>query len=544
MRKLSYVTAALLVSACAVGPNYEKPSFAMPSFWPWQSNADNSTQRPTGENVDLVTSNWWKQFNDPALTALVEEGVKNNADILVAASRVAQARAALQLSEANLYPEIGVQGDFTRTSNSNEARFGAFNAVSKPFNNFGVAAVLDYELDLWGRLRRARESDRAQLLSVEANRDAVDLAVASDIATGYFNLRALDAQIKVTKETIESRTEALRYQETQYNVGSVNGLTFRQAEAELADAQAQLPMLEQGRVEQQNAIAILLGRTPQEIVEQQIALGKTVDELPTTPVVPTELPSSLMERRPDIMSAEQNLKSANADIGVAKAEYFPRISLSGLLGLGAADSDRVLRASARRWNTGVTVAGPLLDFGRRSSNVRGAEARREEALQTYGQTVRLAFRDVLNALSAESTSAARETAQQKHIASRSEALKLAEVRYKSGYSNYLEVLDAQRFLYQAQLQRITARRDRLISAVNIYKSLGGGWSNGQWIVMPDSEPATKRILTENEAETVPAITAAPAVTPKKSVQSDLPPGEFDELFNQEKTRILNQKDKK
>lgn len=473
MRKLSFV-AALMLSACAAGPDYEKPTLSLPTMWPWQHEAPAAEQK----TVDAVTKDWWNQFNDPALTALVEEGITKNADALIAASRVAQARASLGVSEANLYPEFSVQGNTTRTSNSGEARFGGFAASpsSKPFNDFGVAAVLNYELDLWGRLRRARESDRAQLLSVQANRDAIDLAVASDIATGYFNLRSLDAQIKVTKETIISRKESLRYQNAQYTVGSVNGLTFRQAEAELAAAEGQLPILEQARLEQENALAILIGRSPQEIVEGKIVLGKTVDELPTTPLVPTNMPSTLLERRPDIEAAEQGLISANADIGEAKADYFPRVSLTGLLGLSASETGRVLRNSAREWNVAANVTGPLIDFGRRSSVVKGAEARKEEARITYEQAVRIAFRDVLNALSSEKTSALRETSQQKQISSRSEALSIAQKRYKAGYSNYLEVLDAQRLLYQAQLDRIDARRDRLTSAVNIYKALGGGWS--------------------------------------------------------------------
>lgn len=509
MRKLTPLIAILMLSACAVGPDYQKPEIATPSFWPW-NHPDKAADRPAAEALDTISRDWWTQFNDPALSAMIEEGLSGNADLLIAAARVSQARAALGLSQANLYPEIGLQGNATRTSNSDEARFGGFNANSKPFNDFGVSAVLNYELDLWGRLRRARESDRAQLLSVQANRDAVDLAVSSDIATGYFNLRSLDAQIKVTRETIASRQAALDYQKKQYNVGSVNGLTFRQAEAELADAQAQLPMLEQARLEQQNALSILLGRNPKEIVEGQLAMGKTVDELPTTPLVPAELPSTLLDRRPDLVAAEQNLVAANADIGAAKADYFPRVSLSGLIGLGAADSDRVLRSSARKWNAGANITNPLIDFGRRKSAVEGAEARKQEALISYEQSVRLAFRDVVNALSAESTAARREIAQSKQITSRSEALKIAESRYKSGYSNYLEVLDAQRFLYQAQLQRIAARRDRLTAAVNIYKSLGGGWSrNG-------------------------APIAAPA-------RVDLAKSEFDALFNSEKSRIMGQK---
>lgn len=481
--KTSSVMMAVLLSAtmlagCAVGPDYQRPETDTSFQWPWQSQEKKTTTYAPKE-LDEVSQTWWESFNDPALTALVEEGQKNNADMLRAAANVSQARAMLTSSNADLYPSIDINGNATRTSNSREGRFGGFATNSKPFNDFGVSAVLNYELDLWGRLRRASEGARAELLATEANRDAIQLAVVSDIAMGYFNLRALDAQIDVTRQTIQSRQSAYNYQKKQFDLGSVNTLTFKQAEAELASAQASLPTLEQARVEQENALAVLLGRSPKEIVTGKIATGKSVDALPSSPMVPVNMPSTLLERRPDIMAAEQNLVAANADIGVAKADYFPRLSLGALIGLSASETDRVFRASARRWQTGATLAMPLVDFGKTRAGVESAEARKEIALADYQQTIRSSFAEVLNAISAEKTSTAREAAQSRQARSLAESVRLSELRYKSGYSNYLEVLDAQRQLYTAQLARITAKRDRLTSAVNLYKSLGGGWAPKQ-----------------------------------------------------------------
>lgn len=471
------LVAALLVSvslaACAVGPDYKKPATDLPQEWPWHKEA---AMTNGGSPQDVIAPNWWQEFQDPALTALIEEGLDANADLVTAAARVSQARAMLTIKEADLYPSLDAQANASRTSNSEMARMGGFALNSKPFNDFGLGAVLNYELDLWGRLRRSKESAKAQLLSVKANRDAIRLAVVSNIAISYFNLRALDAQLDITNNTIASRKDALEFQRKQYDMGGENALTFHQAEAELADAQAQKPALEQARLEQETALSVLLGRSPRDILDGVINAGKSVDTLSVVPKLPNDLPSTLLERRPDIYAAEQSLVAANADIGVAKADYFPRLSLSSLLGLNATDIDNVLKSHARRWQLAGTASVPLVDFGKRSANVESAEAGRDIALAGYEQTVRVAFKEVIDALSSETTSTARERAQIRQMTSRAESLRLSDLRYKSGYSNYLEVLDAQRFLHTAQLARVTAKRDRLIAVVNLYRSLGGGWS--------------------------------------------------------------------
>lgn len=485
------LVASLLVSvsvmACSVGPDYKRPATDAPMVWPWQQ--DQHAPQQDGASVDVIALDWWRSFHDPALDALIAEGLQANADLLVAASRVAQARAMLTIREADLYPSLGSQAGASRTANSEESALGA-GGSTRPYNDFSLGMVLNYELDLWGRLRRANESARAQLLSVKANRDAIRLAVISNIATGYFNLRALDAQIAITDQTIASRQDALEFQRKQYDVGGENALTYHQAEAELADAQARKPALEQARTEQETALSVLLGRSPRALVEQAVARvdsgdsmdetgGKTLDEISAVPQFPAEMPSTLLTRRPDIYEAEQNLVSANADIGVARADYFPRLSLSALLGLNAMEADNLFSSSARRWQVGAAASVPLVDFGKRRASVESAEAARDAALARYAQTVRTAFKEVVDAMSAEKTSAAREEADARQLASRAETLRLSDIRYKSGYSNYLEVLDAQRFLYQAQMARVTARRDRLVAMVNLYRSLGGGWHSGE-----------------------------------------------------------------
>lgn len=474
MRKASLLF-ALMLSSCAVGPDYKMSSFAMPQAWPWQKADSVDPEIVRQENI--VAADWWKSFNDPQLSALVKEGMAANADLLRAASRVAQARALVSSRQADFFPSISAQGQGLRTSRSAEAVIiPGFNGISKPINDFGIAAVLNYELDLWGRLRRANKSARAQLLASEGNRDAIRIAIASEIAQSYFNLRSLDAQIDITKNEITARREALRFQETQYRLGGENGLTFRQAQAELQAALASAPALEQARNEQETALAVLLGRTPKAIVEEKIVAGKSIDALPAAPILPAVLPSTLLQRRPDIQSAEQSLIAANAEIGVARANYFPVVSLTGLLGLNSSQTDRLLRGSARNWQAGATLAGPIVDFGRTGALVNTAKAQREEALADYQQTIRQAFKQVLDTISAQRTSEAREKAQTAQVNARSETLRLANARYKAGYSNYLEVLDAQRLLYQSQLERVIAKRDRLIAEVNLYKALGGGWS--------------------------------------------------------------------
>lgn len=505
MRKLPLI-AMLLVTACKVGPDYETTAIDFPDSW----MVSNSQQ------AQPIPLDWWKGFDDATLTAMVEEGLKNNGDIALAAARVSEARALLQVSESDLYPTLTYEGGATRNSQSSEARFGGLGSIpSKPYNNFSLSAVLDYELDLWGRIRRSNEAARATLLAEKTNADAVQLAVASDIASGYFNLLALDAQLRITEQTIASRQAGFEYQEKQFKAGAIDSLTYRQAEAELAVAQATLPTLQQARVEQENALSVLLGRSPRELMEKRLSGTQALAALPVPPVMPADAPSTLLERRPDLVSAEQQLIASNAAIGVAKADYFPVISISGLLGLSSAEIDRTFRNSARTWNIGANMAGPILDIGRIGGNVDAAKARKAQAMATYQQTVRNAFSEALSALHRIETSAARTVALQRQVNARAESMQVASLRYDAGYSNHLDLLDAQRFLYQAQLDEVEAQRDRLTATVTLYKALGGGWGN--------KETPAKATPTPNKEEMAPATPATLTEAEKMTAEPDVIP---------------------
>ncbi len=490
MRKLSLL-ASLLLSACMVGPDYAMPSFELPSSW---------TDKAPSEG-EMATTKWWEDFNDPALNALEEEGLTANADIALAAARVAEARAILRLTDADLYPTLSAQAGARRTGPSDQSRQGAFGG-SKPYNDFSVAAVLDYEIDLWGKLRRGSESAQAQLLSEKANRDAVRLAVASDIATNYFNLRALDSQLAITRDTITSRQNGFDYQKKQYDAGAIDVLSFRRAEAELAAAEATLPMLEQARVEQQNALSVLLGRSPKAIVEAPLAKQEHIANLPVPPTLPANAPSTLLQRRPDIAAAEQQLVAANAQIGVAIADYYPNLSLSALLGLASADIDNLMKGSARAWDAGATSVLPVLDFGRTGGNVDAAKARTEQALVNYQQVVRLAFADVSNALNRLETTQAQLDAQTRKVKANEETFRVAGLRYDAGYATQLDQLDAQRQLFQAQLNQISAMQERLSAVVTLQKAIGGGWN------VPEDAPTTAPAEAEVPAP-APEISKAP-----------------------------------
>ncbi len=470
MRKLPLLLALPLLASCAVGPDYQKPDTALPSFWKFFNPT------PQARPMNAEEQAWWNSYKDPVLSQLVDEALKANADVTLAAARLTQARAGADYAQANRLPTLSAQGTATRVGNSEESFAGRISPfASKPYNNFALAAVLDYEVDLWGRFARASESARAQLLSSEANQQAVRLAVQAEVANSYFNLRALDEQLKVAENTVKTRQDAFTFKNAQYQGGNINALVFQQAQAELAAAQAVVPQIRQLRNEQESSIGVLLGRSPKEIVEANLSRDLSISDLPLPPVLPPELPSELMEQRPDIRAAEQALVSANADIGVAKADYFPRLSLSGLLGLNSTDADRLLRGSARNWQIGGGLTGPLFDFGRVGANVEAAKGRKDEALVAYQQTVRVAFKEAIDAMSAQANTAERVDALTVQAKAGEEALRVASLRYDAGYSDNLEVLDAQRTLFQAQLDRISAQRDRLTASVNLFKALGGGW---------------------------------------------------------------------
>ncbi len=472
----------LVLSSCGIiGPNYHRPLVDTPDNWAMGGVGPNADEAQQKQQQEKLQAGWWKNYNDPVLESLIKEGMAANSDLEVAAARVSQAQAQADYASANRLPLIGIEGDASRgAASANSLTTGAAAAGgSKPVNAFSLAGTLDYELDLWGRLARASESARAELLSADYNKAAVELAVSSQIAASYFNLRALDAQVEITEQTIKAREDEYGIEKKQFDIGQSNGLTFRQAESELASTRAVLPQLRQQREEQLSALSVLLGRTPKQIAEGAIARGSDIDTLPVPPVapplVPGDLPSTLLERRPDIAAAEEQLASSTAEIAVARAEYFPRISLSALAGLSSIQAGKLFNSNAHTWSIGADAVGPLIDFGRTNADVDLAKGVRDEDLATYKQTIRTAFKDARDALAAQGNTAERQQAEGARVDALAEALRLSKLRYDAGYSSNLEVLDSQRGLYEAQLDRIDAKLQRLVASINLYKALGGGW---------------------------------------------------------------------
>ena len=415
---------------------------------------------------------WWKEYRDPALQILVEEALANNGDLDVAAARVQQAQAQYKYAFGNQFPLLSAGGIATRSKLGFPNNFLLTN---KPVNLSFFGGMLSYEVDLWGKLASASQAAKAALLATGYNRDAVKLAIASATAQLYFNILALDADIRITQDTIRSREESYQIVKQQYDREATNGLVLRQSEAELESTRARLPKLLEQKDKAESSLSVLLGRSPRDVIEGRITRGAGIDALPVPPVTPVKLPSTLLERRPDIAAAEEALIASNFNIGVARAAYFPTISLSKLLGISNVDIQNLYRGTMTGWLMGATLAGPVIDFGRTGSGVDLALAKKQELVASYKNAVRSAFKDVKDALSEQTNSQNEEQAQAKEEKAVKEALRLATIRYMSGYSSYIEVLDAQRNLYGAQIGLIATKLKRLNASVNLYKALGGGW---------------------------------------------------------------------
>ena len=454
----------LSLGGCSLAPDFMKPETPVPENW--------SSARLAA--AEKISTDWWRSFDDPALVALVEEALGANNDLQLAAARVAEARALLTGQQAERYPLLEVEGAAVRQEPSEETDTAGTRG-GQPFNDLQVSGVLSYELDLWGRLANASEAARARLLASAANREAVRLAVIGEVANGYFNLRALDRQIEIAERTVASRRESVALQRTRFEGGDVDELALRQAESELAAAESELPRLRQQRTRQRNALAVLLGRNPHRIIKDDITVADAIDAINAPASVPAGRPADLIVRRPDIAAAEQELLATNAEIGVARAAFLPRISFVGLLGLQSASGGDLLQGSASAWQLGGSLVGPLLDFGRAEALVNQAEARQRQALITYRQTTQTAFQEVLDALAGMRRAEERLQAQARQVAALRSTAELARLRFEGGISSYLEVLDAERSLFTTELDLVETQRDRLQSAVDLYRALGGGW---------------------------------------------------------------------
>ena len=453
---LTLLTAVL--AGCTVGPDYQRPDLALPEQWP----------EPVRLSMDeqLQWANWWQRYQDPVLDQLVSQALSDNLQARIALVRIQEARAQLGLAEANRWPTIDAQLGASR---------GETTPDSGPRTLYSIAGVLGYEADLWGRLSRATESAQAQLLQVSVTEEALRLSLVTDVATTYFSLRAAERQVRTAEATIESRRQAFSLEESRFRNGASTELALRQSEAELAQAQAQLPQLQRQAAQLRRALAILVGAEAERVISPEALPEVQLTQIAFDTRLPQRLPSELLERRPDIRAAEAGLMAANANIGVAKAAWFPRLNFAASVGGGASELGDVFSSAGVLWQLSGSLLAPLFDFGRRQALYDTAVARRDIAELQYRATIRDAFREVGDAWTLLQTATARLEALNRQVAALSTSVDLAQRRYENGYSALLEVLDARRALFAAELAQSEAVRDRLAATATLFKALGGGW---------------------------------------------------------------------
>ena len=462
MRKiLFFLSLILIASSCMVGPNYQRPEVDTPQTWRFEEK----------EAKDAANTAWWEQFNDPVLNDLIQTALRENKDVQIAAARVEEFAGLYGTTRAALFPQIGAGAGYGRQRTSELTGPSPLEdtGVNPTFNSSELFLNAAWEIDLWGKLRRATEAARANLLSTEEARRTVILTLVSSVANSYINLRGLDKQLEITKQTAKNYKEGYDIFKLRFQYGIVSEIEVSQAKSQYEQALANIPLFEKFIAQQENALSVLLGRNP-----GPISRGKTIDEL-MLPVVPAGLPSDILVNRPDIRQAEQNLIAANANIGVAKALYFPSISLTGLLGLASNDLSDLFKGPAKTWSWAVPVAAPIFTGGAIAGQVKSAEAVQQQSLLTYQQAIQTAFREVDDALVDQKRTREQLDALVQQVGSLRKYANLAWLRYENGYTSYLEVLDAESRLYNAELVHTNAQGTLFQSLVNLYKAMGGGW---------------------------------------------------------------------
>jgi len=464
MKKLAAFMAAMvsssLVVGCSVGPNYHRPVVQPPTAY--RDLSENpQAQAQAASYADLP---WWQVFQDPQLQELIRTALKQNYDLQLATERINAARAQVAISRSRLFPQVQGNGDFSGGKEHN------FQTKS---NFLLLTADAAFQLDFFGRLRRATEASRAELLATEDARQTVILTLVSDVASAYFSLLQLDLQLQITRETVKTQQDSVKLTNLRVEHGVATRLDVLQAQQVLDSANAQIPDLERRIAQEENAISILLGNYP-----QAVPRGRALVEQPLPPEVPPGMPSSLIERRPDIREAEQVMVAANAEIGVAKAQFFPQIALTGSGGGSFGRSSAfsgLMGSQVGIWSYGAQVSQPIFTGGALRGNLRAAESQHQQALISYRQTIQRAFGDVSDALIGYEKFHQVRVRQEDTVKDLQESVRLSEMRYKGGTTTYLEVLDGQRSLFSAELTLAEARGTEYQSLVQLYRALGGGW---------------------------------------------------------------------
>jgi multidrug efflux system outer membrane protein len=460
---------ALMVVGCRVGPDYKRPNTSLPQGYR-AATAPELTDT-TAQQSSIAERDWQTIFTDPVLQKLIAEALRNNLDLKIAAQRVLEAQASVGIVRSQQLPSVNAGGSFSALQlPQGLANKNADGSRNDFLRGGGFNASAAWNLDFWGLYRRQTEAARAELLQSEWAQRATRTSLIQDLAAAYFQLRSLDSQIEITRSTIKARGDSLKLTQSLENYGAGSRADTRQAEELLHTAQANLPELRRQMVAQENAISILLGHAPQDIDR-----GLKIDDQPHPAEVPTGLPSELLERRPDIRQAESTLMAANARVGVAKAQFFPQISLTSLGGSASNQLQSVFDGKNAYWYAAGSLGQPIFAGGRIKSNYKLSQAQQQEMVAQYQKTILNALRDVSNTLTAYRETQNRREEQSQTVISAADAVRLARLRYAGGNTSYIEVLATDTDLYDAQLQLAQAQSQEANSLVQLYAALGGGW---------------------------------------------------------------------
>lgn len=459
MRK-AIVLLGLAFSGCSLGDPFHRPDMPLPESW--------RTPLETREGIDRHL--WWQSFADPALSAALDAALRGNEDLLSSTAAVQAYAARYEAAYANELPRVDVTGSVQRTRRSLGSFTSGLLQAARTTNSSSISLQASWELDLWGKLKNMTEAARAQLLAQESTRQGAVLSLISTTASAYVRLRQADRLREVSLETVKSRMEALKLTRARYAGGMTSELDVRQAESELATAQTTVPRFQRAVAENENMLRMLQGLMPGDVER-----GRTVQELAAVTGVPSEIPARLLEERPDIRAAEERLRASHAEIAVARAAYFPDVSLSAAFGFASADLDTWIDGRSRTWSVGPSLAGPVLSAGRIAHQVEAANADQEQALHLYRQTILQAIREVEDALVGFKTAREELDNRTKQLASLRAYHLLATTRYDAGQSSYLDVLDAQRALFQGELDLAQSQGDVALARIQLFRTLGGEW---------------------------------------------------------------------
>lgn len=453
--RISTFAMVLMLSACAMGPDYEKPEVPVPDAF----------QEPTIPGASIANLKWWELFQDEELTRLIKMALINNKEVAIAMARIEEARATLGFVRADQFPNLdGTAGASRGNLIPGAGLPGSINET------FVLAGNLSFEVDLWGKLRRSTEAARAELLATVEARNVVTITLIADVASVYLLLLDLDERVSIAQRTMKTRQDSLDIIQARFDKGTVPLVDVNQAQIELADAAAQLAALERENQRAENLLSVLLGQNPGPVMRTP---GKDEKLLP--PEIPAGLPSELLERRPDIRQASQQLAAQTARIGVAEALRFPSLSLTGTLGLASTELDDFFSSSNKAWGLSANFLGPVFDAGRNKSRVEAERARTEQLLKNYELIVLRAFQEVEDSLIDISTYHNEALARKRQVTAARSASKLSFARYNGGVTSYLEVLESDRSLFRAELLASSTTRQELVSIISLYKALGGGW---------------------------------------------------------------------